>query len=258
VNALYLGVRDAQGRALALRNLLTVPSNQAGFAQDTAVEPPSPTEIITLAIATNVDPGVRVHIRRVPSVEGESLALIPAGTQMELVGVNEARDWVFVRYTAPQSTVSGWVSAGFVTFQRNNAAVDFDRLQELGVLNTVSEDQRGAVVTSGQATSPVAEDLRDVVAGEVTGLNPDANLHLRRRNNEQAESLALLPNGTMMVVTGRSTDDLWYQVTYQGQPGWVSSQYVVLTFNGQPYERENLPVIHTSTPTPTPTETPQG
>jgi uncharacterized protein YgiM (DUF1202 family) len=177
---------------------------------------------------------------------------------MELLGVNEDRDWVYVRYTAPQSVVEGWVSAGFVTFQRNNAAVDFDRLQELGALNIVSEDARGSVTTSGQATSAVTEDLRDVVAGEVTGLNPDANLHLRRRNNEQAESLALLPNGTMVVVTGRSTDDAWYQVTYQGQPGWVASAYITLTFNGQPYEKETLPVIDTSTPTPTATATTQG
>lgn len=256
VNALYLGVRDSQGRAQSLRDLPTVPSNQAGGAHDTAIQPPSPRQIVTLAIATNVDPGVRVHLRRVPSVEGESLALVPAGTQMELLGVNEDRDWVFVRYTAPQSTVTGWVSTSFVTFQRNNEAVDFDRLALLGELTTTDTAQRGSVVTSGQPESSVAEDLRDVVAGEVTGLNPDANLHLRRNNNDQAESLALLPDGSMMVVTGRSTDDLWYQVTYQGQPGWVFSQYVVLTFNGQPYEKENLPVIDTSTPTPT--ETPQG
>ncbi|MCC6801331.1 MAG: DUF4397 domain-containing protein [Anaerolineae bacterium] len=256
VNALYLGVRDSQGRALPLRDLPTVPSNRAGSAHDTAIQPPSEREIITLAIVTNVDPGVRVHLRRVPSVQGESLALVPAGTQMELLGVNEDRDWVFVRFTAPQSTVTGWTSTNFVTFQRNNSAVDFARLELLGELNTISTDQRGSVVTSGQTGPTVAEDLRDVVAGEVVGLNPDANLHLRRYNNDQAESLALLPDGTMMVVTGRSTDDLWYQVTYQGQQGWVFSQYVELTFNGQPYEKETLPIIDTSTPTPT--ETPQG
>lgn len=256
VNALYLGVRDSQGRALLLRELAPIPSNRAGSAHDTAIQPPSAREIITLAIVTNVDPGVRVHLRRVPSVQGESLALVPAGTQMELLGVNEDRDWVFVRFTAPQSTVSGWTSTNFVTFQRNNAAIDFDRLELLGELNVISTDQRGSVVTSGQTGPAVADDLKDVVAGEVVGLNPDANLHLRRFNNDQAESLALLPDGTMMVVSGRSTDDLWYQVTYQGQSGWVFSQYVELTFNGQPYEKETLPVIDTSTPAPT--ETPQG
>jgi uncharacterized protein YgiM (DUF1202 family) len=97
----------------------------------------------------------------------------------------------------------------------------------------------------------VVEDLRNVVAGTVIGLNPDANLHLRRYDNEQAESLGLLPNGATLVVNGRGLDDLWYQVTYQGQVGWVAAEFIDLTFNGQPYEKETLPLIDSATPTPT-------
>ena len=74
--------RDAR---MALRDLPTVPSNRAGEAQDTAIQPPSARGIVTMAIATNVKPGVRIHIRRLPTIEGESLALVPAGTQMELL-----------------------------------------------------------------------------------------------------------------------------------------------------------------------------
>ncbi len=253
VNALYLGIHDAQGRALALRNLPTIPSNRAGQAVNTAMEPPSARTNPTMAIATNLDPGVRTHIRRLPSTSGESLALVPAGTQMEFVGVNETRDWVYVRYQAPQSTVTGWLSIEYVTLQRNSQSVDFDRLLELNELSVIGDDQRGNVVTTGQATSSIADALRNVVAGQVVGLNADANLHLRRSDNEQAESLTLLPNGTQMIVNGRSVDDTWLQVSYQNQLGWVSSQYIQLTFNGQPYELESLPVIDTSTPTPTPT-----
>src|SRR5690606_31787945 len=143
---------------------------------------------------------------------GESLALIPAGTEMELLGVNEARDWAYVQYQAPQSTVTGWMSTLYTTFQRNGLSVSFERLQELNALNIISDEQRGSVVTTGQATASVATDLRNVVAGEVVGLNADANLHLRRLPSEQGESLTLLPNGTVFVVNGRSTDDLWLQV----------------------------------------------
>ncbi len=254
VNALYVGVHDSQGKSLALRNLATVPSNSAGSAQNTAMLPPSPQQILTYAIATNVSPGVRIHIRRTPDVAGESLALIPAGTQMELVSVIEARDWVFVRYTSPDSTVTGWVSVTFVTFQRNGQAIDFDRLQELNELNIADDTQRGGVFTTGQpSNSGVPADLRDVIAGEITGLNAGANLHLRRTPSEAGESLALMPNGTMVIVTGRIEDSTWLQVTYQNQTGWVSSEFVKLTFNGTPYDLATLSAISTPTPTASPT-----
>ncbi|MFN8448868.1 MAG: hypothetical protein U0521_09815 [Anaerolineae bacterium] len=96
------GVRDSQGRAQALRDLPTVPSNQAGRR----TIPPSSRRRHARSSRWRLPPTsirVRVHLRRVPSVEGDPLALVPAGTQMELLGVNEDRDWVFVRYTAPQS-----------------------------------------------------------------------------------------------------------------------------------------------------------
>ena len=256
VNALYVGLHDSQGKSLALRNLATVPSNKAGIAQNTAIQPPSPQEYVTYAIATNVSPGVRIHIRRIPDTAGESLALIPAGTQAEFVGVTDARDWVFIRYTSPDSTVTGWVSIEFVTFQRNGLSVDFDRLQELNELTILDGTQRGAVTSTGQPTAGIAPDLRNVVAGTVIGLNADANLHLRRIASEQGESLALLPNGTTLVVTGRTEDSVWLQVTYQNQTGWVSSEYVQLTFNGQPYDIATLSAI--STPTPTASPTTQG
>ncbi|MEP7291836.1 MAG: DUF4397 domain-containing protein [Chloroflexota bacterium] len=255
VNALYLGLSNPQGRSMRLRDLPTVPSNRAGTTRDTAVESPSARQNVTLATVTNVDPGVQVHLRRLPSTAGESLALLSAGTETELVGVNETRDWVFVRYSAPDSTVTGWVNLEYVTLQRNGLLVSFDRLQELLELNVLGDDQRGAVISGGQPTAAVVEDLRNVVAGTVVGLNPDANLHLRRSDNEQAESLALLPNATVMVVNGRSPDDLWLQVSYQNQLGWVASEYIALTFNRQPYERATLPIIDTSTPTPTGTLT---
>ncbi len=256
VNALYVGLHDSQGKSLALRNLVTVPSNKAGVAQNTAIQPPTAQQYVTYAIATNVSPGVRIHIRRIPDTAGESLALIPAGTQAEFVGVTDARDWVFVRYTSPDSTVTGWVSIEFVTFQRNGVSVDFDRLQELNELTILDGTQRGAVTSTGQPTAGTAPDLRNVVAGEVIGLNADANLHLRRIASEQGESLALLPNGTTLVVTGRTEDSTWLQVTYQNQTGWVSSDYVQLTFNGQPYDIATLSAV--STPTPTASPTTQG
>jgi len=51
-----------------------------------------------------------------------------------------------------------------------------------------------------------------------------------------------------LVVSGRVEDESWLQVSYDGQTGWVSSAYVALTRNGQPYELLDVPVIVTATP----------
>jgi uncharacterized protein YraI len=81
---------------------------------------------------------------------------------------------------------------------------------------------------------------------------------MRRQPNDQAESLALLPSGTAVLVMGRTDDGTWLQVSYQNQTGWISAPFVSLSFNGQPYELTALPDVSTPTPsvTPTPSETP--
>ncbi len=253
VNALYITLYDAKGRPMRLRDLPTVPSNRAGIAQNTSIQPPTAKQNITYAVVTNVNSDVRVHIRRTPDDAGESLALVPAGTQLTLVGPNEKQDWVFVSYSDTQSTVTGWVNMQFVTLQRNGQSVTFDRLQELNELKTIDDTQRGSVVNTGPTSQPEATQPRNVVVGTVVGLNDGANLHLRRSASDQGESLALLPNGTTVIVDGRTEDSLWLHVTYQNQGGWVSAQYVSLTFNGQKFELATLPDLSTATPTASPT-----
>ncbi|MFN8563327.1 MAG: hypothetical protein U0703_17325 [Anaerolineae bacterium] len=101
-NALYLACATRRVGRRRCADLPTVPSNQAGRR----TIPPSSRRRHARSSRWRLPPTsirVRVHLRRVPSVEGDPLALVPAGTQMELLGVNEDRDWVFVRYTAPQS-----------------------------------------------------------------------------------------------------------------------------------------------------------
>jgi uncharacterized protein YraI len=258
VNAFYISITDPRGRLMRLRDLPTVPSNQAGVSRDTAIQPPTATEILTYAIVTGADPGVNVHIRRIPTTEGESLALLPNGTQTVFLGVNEDRDWTFVRFSDASSTVTGWVDTRFLVLQRLDQPIDYARLQELNALQIIDTDQRGEVVTTGQPTAAVATDLRDVVAGTVVGLNPGANVHMRRQPNEQAESLALLPSGATVLVMGRTQDNTWLQISYQNTTGWISAPFLSLTFNGQPYELATLPDVSTPTPSPTPTpsETP--
>lgn len=248
VNALYLVVRDAQNRPQRLADLPLVAGNRPGEARDTAITPPPVLENAATVTIVNVDPGVNVHIRRTNETAGESLALVPVGSEMEFEGVNESREWVFVRYNpTPETFVRGWVSSLYAALSFNGQSVTFDDLQARGMLTIIDDAERGSAGSLTGALRPTADPLRDSVVAEVI-LDPGANLHLRRNPSPQAESLALLPDGTQLVVSGRVEDESWLQVSYDGQTGWVSSAYVALTRNGQPYELLDVPVIVTATP----------
>lgn len=258
VNAQFLAISDEDGEEVPLRNLATVPSNRFGAASNTAIQPPSARQNPLTLTIVGVDPTANVHIRRTPTSEGESLARVPNGTVMDFLGLNEAQEWAYVRYrTADGGTVRGWVNTSFVTYQRSGQPVTIEELVTRAELVTVADEERGEIEVQPSSFSPSATPLRDTIVGEVVNLNAGANLHLRRRPNTTAESLALLPNGTSIIISGQATDAegrVWLETTYQEQTGWVWSQYVRLSFNGRPFDLTQVPIV--VTPTPTPSATP--
>ncbi|MCC6613609.1 MAG: DUF4397 domain-containing protein [Anaerolineae bacterium] len=257
VNAQFLDLRDPRGLRQRLADLPTVPSNQAGEARDTAVTPPPLPENIVEAIVVGLDAGVNLQIRRTPDTSGESLALVPNDTALELLGVNETREWAYIRYVQPEGgIVRGWVSTRFLRYSFRDRSIDYDEMEQRELLNIIPDEQRGDM-SSGAAgpVAPTQNPLRNVVVGTIA-LNEGANLHLRRNPNSNSESLVLMPNGTQLIVSGRTDTSEWVQVEFEGQVGWTSSQYLVYTFNGAPYELADIPV--TATLDITATATPEG
>lgn len=258
VNAQYLEVTDADGELVPLRELPPVPSNRYGQASNTAIQPPSARENPLTVTIVGVDPSANVHIRRTPTTEGESLARVPNGTVLDFLGLNEDQTWAFVRFTsADGGSLRGWVNTQFVTYQRNGQPVTLEELVTRGELVTVADDERGEIEVQAAGFSPSATPLRDTIVGEVINLDPTANLQFRRRPSATSESLGLIPNGTSLVITAQATDAdgrVWLETEYQGQTGWVWSQYIRLTFNGRPFELAEVPLA--PTPTGTLTGTP--
>ncbi|MBK8028548.1 MAG: DUF4397 domain-containing protein [Chloroflexi bacterium] len=261
VNAQFLALSDADGETFMLRELLTIPSNRYGFASNTAIQPPTERQSALTVTIVGVDPSANVHIRRTPTSEGESLARIPNGTVLDFLGLNEAQDWAFVRYTSPDGgALRGWVNTSFISYQRNGQPTTIEELVTREELVTVADEERGDIEVQPQAAAPTATPLRDAIVGEVIGLDPGANLHMRRRPSATSESIALLPNGTTLVITAQSVDTdgrIWLETTYQDQTGWVWAQYIQLSFNGRSFEVTAVPTL-APTPTGTPTEAPAG
>ncbi len=257
VNALYVSVLSPEGRTISLRDLPTIPRNRAGVAANTSIQPPSAPQDVVTVVVGNLSPGVNVHIRRTPATAGESLALVSSGTTLEVLGVNEGRDWAFIRYAdASGGGVRGWVSLEFVSFQLNGAPTDLKALEARNQIAITPDTERGSTFAGGIALqpAPTINPVRDAIIGEVR-LNPGANLHLRRRPNVNAESLALIPSGTQLIVSGQNETGEWLRVTFEGIEGWVFGSYLVLTRNGRLFSFEDVPLI---TSTPSGTMTPES
>jgi len=265
----------------------------AGDVTSATVTPEAP--IATAAPASNpnqitarvlTDAGVNVHLREYPSSQALSLTLIPSGTILVVNGrpgaptfppdttmtpnpeatefvdpatllaededLDPGTTWLFVTYTPPtgEGNFTGWVNSLYLAVT-NSAGQPV----ALASLPTVPINQPGQVNSSFVPSPLPTEQFEDQIVATVDQLAPGANLHLRRFPSTSAESLALIPSGTQVPVTGRTDTGEWYQVEYNGITGWISSVYVSLSFNGAAYDPTAMPVLSTPTPTSSPTPT---
>ena len=269
--------------------IILQPATEAPAPEQAPAEPiapmpavPTPTVFLGPTARVLVDPGANLQMREYPSTNARSLGLAPSGSILNVLGregeptrpidatpdpeatefvdpaqlleaegrrdLVPAETWLYATYNQPGGgSITAWVNALFLAV--NDPA---GRTQRLADLPTIPANRPGQI--SGEVIAPplpTANPLADTVIAEVR-LDPNANLHLRRRPSTAAESLRLIPSGTQLVVSGRTEEGDWLEVTYEGQRGWVASQFVILTFNGRAYDAFNLPVVFTPTPTPTP------
>ncbi|GIV80735.1 MAG: hypothetical protein KatS3mg051_0089 [Anaerolineae bacterium] len=232
-----------------LWELPEVPFNQPGEAVGTDITPPTP--LFDAVIATvELQPGVSLQLRRFPKTDAESLALVPALAQLEVLGYAEAPSeglvgqptnpyWLYVRYRQEDGSATvGWVSAQYVSLSK------LGRPYEITDLVVVDVTEGGYFEAPGQRPA-IPVEQQDVVG--TVNLNPGANLNLRDRPSADGRVVVGIPSGESMVINGRNGDGTWVQVTYTSPTGkldgWVASQYLIITRGGQPYEIRNLPIV---------------
>lgn len=262
VSAQYLQITGTDGEEQRLADLPLVPVNSAGELSNTSITPPPPPEDIVTAVVTGVEATANVNLRRTPSTDGEVLASLPGGTVLSFLGILEDRSWVYAVYTPTQGgSISGWVSAAFITYQWNGRDINLDEMEIRDLLVIASGEEIGQVgvgTVSNPVTQATRSPARDAFVITVR-LDPGANLNLRRTPSTQGEVIAQIPSETQLVVIGRTTDELWFEVEFEGQRGWVTSdpRFSVLTFNGRSAAVTDVPVslsAPSGTGTPAPTQ----
>jgi len=239
VNAQYLDVRDNRNRPQRLAELPTVGGNIPGAAVGTSIRPPAVTISTVTVSVTNVAVGTNLNVRRRPDATSEVLASLPNGTVANFIGNSDDDAWVYLEYTSPDGgTVTGWASRQFLEYRVNGTRIELEALKE--AVDRATRAPLFANVSAeqvGSASGPIrvvpvatANPTRDQFVATVV-LDPTANLQLRRLPDVTSQSLALIPSGSQLIVLSRTQAADWLLVTYEGQEGWISSQFVTIRFN---------------------------
>jgi uncharacterized protein YgiM (DUF1202 family) len=267
----FLIIRDDAGDLVPLRELDTFPRNVAGDTVNTNVTPPTAPENLVVAIVININSDANLNLRRTPTTDGEILARLSLGTVVELVGfiapsdintpfIASEAEWAFVSYSpAEGGVITGWASTGFLRYEWRDATADPDELFARELVEIIDPTIRGEVSEGAPAVSaPTQDPIEDAYVATVV-LNEGANIHLRRNPDVSSESLVLIPAGTLLIVDVRTAQADWLHTSFEGEEGWISSQFVTITYNGRFVEDiTEIPVDVSSVPLPLPTATTAG
>jgi hypothetical protein len=237
---------------------------------------PTPFGFTGITGIVDTDPGVNLKIREYPRTDARTLALAPSRTLLRIEGVRgparlpdeptpeatatldpqgvRIQDiWVFVTWELPDGgKITGWTKPEFLVVTDARGRRIFTAAEML-TFPQVPENEFGEISTS--LATPVAADLNLIIA--TVNVDPGVNLQLRRTPDIAAESLALLPLGTQLVVlektevasrgglVGEPSSLIWLYVRFSTEngtlTGWVNSQFVTLSQNGRPFALSDVP-----------------
>ena len=184
--------REARGQAYIEFELARLSETQA-TPGPVATQPGTGSPITTNATGT-VD-AYRLNVRAAPTTNADIVVKVEDGETYPIVGRNADDSW----WQISVDGAVGWVFGDFIV-----------------PVNTSN------VPVTSQSTS----------SQQVTTTNLDltatATVRLRSRPSRRGAVLGLLPFGAQADIVGRNTSGTWVQVSYNGNVGWVSADFVNL------------------------------
>ncbi|MCB9435878.1 MAG: DUF4397 domain-containing protein [Anaerolineales bacterium] len=226
-----------------------IPHNYPGEVVDsTIVTPPTPVKRESIA-TVNVNSGVNLHLRRYPDPTSESLALIPNGTDVIILGrtpittseiIPEEDDgenegeatptpepilletaWLFVEFTnlADGSVTTGWISSEYTILSKAGRTLELEEIEAISPATFGEQVSGPSVVSTTAPANPAA-------SGPVTGvinIPAGANLNMYDAPSINAGLVRSLGAGSTVAVLGRTADNNWLNIRYEviGEGTWV-------------------------------------
>lgn len=145
------------------------------------------TQATTAKTVGTVIANPSLNLRKTAVVTSAILASIPKNTQVAVISKN-AINWYNVTYNGK----TGWVSGAYLAIK--------------------------SVAVTPVVTKPTLKQVGIVTA------NP--SLNLRKTAVASSEVLTSIPKNAQVEVISKNTGN-WYNVTYNGQTGWVSGAYLL-------------------------------
>ena len=174
----------------------------------------------------SIDAAAGVNARSEPSVDGEVLQIVPAGTTLPVIDVSDDGAWVQVTLEDGQSA---WISTEVVTVEG-----ELDSLAAPPAATTAApeEETDPAADVPAEApaatTEPAAEDVAEDVDPVVT-IDNLIGSNARTEPSTTAETAAFVPGGVELPALGRSADSNWVQVELEdGATAWIFSGSITL------------------------------
>jgi uncharacterized protein YraI len=175
---------------------------QQNVVQPTPIPVQGSAQIVGGAVMT-VTGAFRLNVRALPDpINGAILVRINRNETYPIVGRSVDGLWWQIN---ANGTV-GWVSARFVT------------AQNAGAVPVVNPGQGG-----GAAPTPVPSNNAN------TGITVTASpftVNVRQGPGTQFSRIAQLPVRQSAILVGRTANNQWFQINYNGITGWVTAQYV--------------------------------
>jgi uncharacterized protein YgiM (DUF1202 family) len=179
-----------------------------------------------------------LNLRSEPSVNAPIIVELPAGSPLIVLGRTADNRWYQVQTVDGQS---GWVATSYVKLLVAQSSVP---VVNAPASTTTSTTTTTTTTTDTSAPAPVA-------SGDSNGRVIAIGLNLRTAPSLASAIVAELPQGTRLLIVGRSANGTWLQVqTTDGRSGWVAARFV------EPdVALASIPVVGTSTTTTTTTDT---
>jgi uncharacterized protein YraI len=181
--------------ALAVMICLSVTSV---FAQEI-----QPTNVVVLV---NRD---GVNVRLFPAIGAEVLGFVNAGYTAQVYARSPDNEWVKIRFAEEE----GWIGLAVLNILE-------------GDLNTVPVADPRTIPYGGFESPRAGLTSAD---SPIRGRLDSVGVRVRAGPSRAYPVLANAPRRSEFALTGRTFNNAWFQVNYQGTLGWVAARFITLT-----------------------------
>jgi N-acetylmuramoyl-L-alanine amidase len=173
-----------------------------------------------------------VNVRSGPGIQYDIIGQLTNGDQVRVIGrSDEENDWLQIEY----KDGTGWVAYFTVTVM---SAVD-----KLPIVD--------ATDSPSVTPTPVRDSGNKIPASGDLYVTAFRRVNVRSGPGLAREQIGTLEPGDTADITGRTTDNQWLQINFNGQSGWVAYFVVTVTGSLNAAAVIDLPIENQVTPEPT-------